>query len=148
MPMLSQRLHEAVALKLEVHKGDDHVSINLIDKDKGEVGFLILSDVSSGHRLNIYCDYSVEVLADKVFGSKEVPVYYVSDVELQDEYRGLGWGKKMYEAAFKAVRPAIVVTGSCVSMGTSGEAARVWKSLVKKYPSAGESVRDMAVAVR
>ena len=83
-----------------------------------------------------------------MFGKKQVPVYYVSGADLQPEYQGKGWGLKMYEKALRAAKPAIVVTGGCVGMGTTADAMRVWKSLTRTYPSMGKGSIDSVLAVK
>lgn len=152
----TRRKRAAARPKMEVFKSGDEVAVNIGVQGEGEVGFLILKKIAFDVLVELHhnrpdlrgCETNVQALHEKVFGEKQVPVYYVVDVELQPEYRGKGLGLKMYEAALKKARPAILITGGCKGMGTSEDAMRVWKKLMGKYPSMGKGKADSVLAVK
>jgi hypothetical protein len=137
--------------KLTVHKSREEIAVNLGVVGEGEVGYLLLGAADSYWVSE--CDKPIRDLQVKVFGADEddpdgaVRVWRVVDAHLNAEYRRKGWGLKMYEAAFKKVRPGIVITGDCTGMGTTKDALRVWRSLTKKYTSSGKGTHQ-ALAVK
>jgi len=100
--------------KLFLYKSADQIAVNL--GTDTEVGYLLLGPVSS---VKSKCESLVEEIQREVFGSKPVPLWHVTDVQLDPEFRGKGWGLKMYEKALRAARPAIIVSGDCIGYGTT-----------------------------
>lgn len=72
-----------------------------------------------------------------------VPVLYISDSHLGENYRGKGLGVALYEKVINAWaerhgKPFLFTKDACYTMGvTSSDADRVWDSLAKRYPSHG-----------
>lgn len=78
----------------------------------------------------------------------KLALWRVLQSDLHSEWRNKGWGKKLYLQAFKETAPSIVVADSCIGGTTSPEAANVWHSLARSYPSEGTSVRSYAIAMK
>lgn len=74
-------------------------------------------------------------------------IYFVSFSKISPQFKGMGWGKKMYAGGFKELRsvvggPLFVIPNNCEGRfddgtGTSSDARRVWESLANDYPSSG-----------
>lgn len=134
-------------LDLEVTKSQEYRNeISVEGVVEGEAMYLLLADMT-GHRLNDACEKSVAKLLAKTFQGGDVKVWRVVDVYVPEKLQGRGYGKALYEQAFKAARPAIVVSGGCTGMGTSTSAFRVWKSLACRYEHEGSSPTNSAIAV-
>lgn len=133
--------------RLKVQKSQAGLSaeISVTGVVDGEEMYLMLRDMT-GHQLR-HCESSVEALRERVFKSRNVPIWRVVDVQVPEQAQGKGYGKMLYERALKAAKPAIIVTGGCTGMGTSSAAFRVWKSLSRTYKSEGSSPNDFAIAV-
>lgn len=93
------------------------------------------------------CLENASELALEVFG-REVPIWRVRGVLLGPKLAGKGLGKALYQKAFRAIAPAIVVSDECAGGQTSFSAARVWKSLSSKHPHRGEGLDELAIAVK
>lgn len=134
--------------RLKVHKSQAGLSAEIAVNGvvDGEEMYLLLRDMT-GHRLR-FCEDSVEALRERVFKGKDVPIWRVVDVLVPDHLHHQGYGKKLYERAFKAAKPAIIVTGGCTGMGTSPAAFGVWKSLSRSFASEGSTPKDFAIAVQ
>ena len=132
------------APKFEVHKSGTEIAVNVVVDD--EELYLILGNMS--HHSLRHCEASVDALRERVFKGREVKIWRVVDVQVPEHLRGEGYGKKLYEKAFKAAKPAIIVTGGCTGMSTTAAAFRVWKSMSRKYEYEGSTPNDSAIAVR
>lgn len=137
-------------VKMKVTKGGDKITVTP-QVDGKDVGFLILKQVPPPDDLGPVdlsrCEKNLSALQEKVFGDNPAPVWYVVDVELNEEYRGKGLGLKMYELALKKAKPMVLITDRCKGMSTSEDAMRVWEKLKKKYPSLGSGKDDSVLAV-
>lgn len=129
-------------LRFEVEHTRGQIWVGLSSKTE-DVGFIILGPLG-GYRLRDDCRANVEALQAETDIDE---VYRVVDVEIEPDWQGKGWGKKLYERALKEAAPAIVVTGGCTGMGSTADALRVWQSLAKRYPTRG-SGDALVIAVK
>jgi len=96
--------------------------------------------IDTRHRLQD-CEADVEAL--KKTGHEAKVFYTVQNTAINAEHRNKGYGKALYEFAFRALskkakEPFYVGAYAChMGSGTSPDAKRVWQSLAKKYPSSG-----------
>jgi len=102
-----------------------------------------------------YCVKDVEKLqaqghgepgADPDFPTLGPQLWAVGSSQVDQGFRGLGYGKMLYEALIEdigrqaGVRGAFVGADECAAGSTSKDAQRVWKSLARDYPSSGNVV--------
>tara|TARA_Y100000296_G_C5097082_1_gene217954 strand:- start:12 stop:509 length:498 start_codon:yes stop_codon:yes gene_type:complete len=100
-----------------------------------------------------YCADDVEKLKaqgydyeDPRWPSLGPQLFAVGNSEIDQAFRGQGWGKKMYKVLIDAIgkkagdRGAFVGADECAAGSTSKDAQRVWKSLARDYPSSGNVV--------
>ena len=72
--------------------------------------------------------------------------WFVDNVEVADDLRGMGIGKGIYRAGLEKIRqvpggPHIVMPANCTGwIGTSQEARRVWDSIAPEYPHSGRVI--------
>ena len=130
-------------VRLEVERSGSQVWVGLSTKTQ-DVGYIIL-DKLGGYRLKPRCEASVGRLVE-LFPAPPT-VYRVVDVQVEPEFLGQGYGIQLYERALREAAPTIVVSGGCTGMGTAPSAFRVWQSLAKRYPTAGSTPGDFAIAV-
>jgi len=107
------------ASSLRVYRDSDGVSVS---NDEGD--FLLLGPLG-GYRLTKECRESL--------GETDLPIWRIRDVEVAGERRRQGIGLSLYEKAFEAVAPAVVVSGGCTGMGTTPAAQAVWRRLRQRY---------------
>jgi GNAT superfamily N-acetyltransferase len=130
-PTITTRDKTSDGITVEMELGDEYV------------GFIMLGrNFRPGE-----CEENVQALVDSEFRGRRPDVYYVSDVDVEKEFQGRGFGKALYLEALKLAAPAIIVPGACTGLGTSSDAMRVWKSLARKYKTLGRG-SSMAMAVR
>lgn len=86
------------------------------------------------------CQPDIDALHQQGFSASGY--WTVWAVDIQEDQRGRGFGKGLYEAAFKALAtrhgPVLVGPMACTSLGTTTQDAKhVWESLKAQYPHHG-----------
>jgi len=122
-----------------------HDSTVPIVEGSGELGWVQIHPAKDSE-LEDDCLASVDELREMV---GDLEIYRVLQSELTAKAQGQGLGKVLYRRLFEHVAPAIIVADGCKKSGTtSAEAARVWNSLARDFPSAGSSPKNYALAVQ
>jgi GNAT superfamily N-acetyltransferase len=143
-----KRLRKASRPQIERSRSSDGVTVEMELGDE-YIGYIQLGLVRSRNLfMSRGCGDNVQSLIDSEFRGRSPDIYYVIDVDVEDDFRRKGYGKMLYKEALKMVAPAILITGGCTGMGTTDDAYRVWKSLGRKHKSLGTGPKDTAMAVK
>jgi hypothetical protein len=131
--------------KVKMNAEQDYLDVALYEGTR-RVGTLQLSPIENMRRVSPRCVSLIEGLNPPVGEYESIRGWYVSWSEVQVEWRGVGLGRLLYDAAIDAMfkarggwrgepGPFVFMPGDCSTIGsTSKEARRVWPSLARDWP--------------
>lgn len=137
------------AFRFEAHGKDAPTAWVLEGEDRpAAIGHLQVSRVerplSEDGELNEDCRQDVKDLRREL-GDKTAPVFFAWRSGIEKEYRGLGYGTRLYLFMLEMLkqqegRDVILIPEACALDGsTSDEAGRVWEALRSRQVSRGEA---------
>jgi GNAT superfamily N-acetyltransferase len=138
--------------KVKMDASEEHLDVALYE-GATRVGLIQLSPIGKGRNVASWCQPLVEALRPLKSQWGEIRGWYVSWSEVDEDRRGQGLGRLLYDAALDAMYkaqcgysfqpgPVLFAPGDCVSPFTTSDlAARVWPSLARDYAH-GQTTRQ------